>query len=152
MILFVLFSCEKEKDIDTEKPNIDITFSEAFPQNCDTLYFGEAFELKAIFTDNMELGSYSISVHHNFDQHSHSTEVKACNLDDKKEPVNPFVFIEEYKIPEGLNEYNPGLRISVPANNGNGSFDEGDYHFMIKLTDKVGWSALTGISLKMKYR
>ncbi len=149
---FLIISCEKDDDIDTEKPTIDNGFTGAFPANCDTLYFGESFELKIQFTDNSELGSYSISIHDNFDHHSHSTEVTACELDPIKEPINSFTFIEDYTIPEGSQAYETDFSISIPTGNENGLFDDGDYHFFISLTDKEGWSDQKGLSIKMLHR
>ena len=150
-ILFVLTTCSKD-DVDTQKPEIDLTISGAFPVNCDTLYFGEPFTFTALFSDNRELGSYSIDIHNNFDHHSHTTEVSACSLDDIKEPVNPYVSIEEYTIPQRLDTYQTSLRITIPAGDGNGDFDEGDYHFFISLTDKEGWSTQKGLSVKILHR
>ena len=147
-----LASCEKKDEIDTEKPVIDLSIQDAFPVNCDTIYFGEAFELNFLFTDNVELGSYSIDIHNNFDHHSHSTEVEACNLGPIKQPVNPFLFIEDYDIPVGKTEYQTNGSISIPSGNGNGNYDEGDYHFFISLTDKEGWSAQKGLNIKMLHR
>ena len=111
-------SCEKDEEIDKEKPNIDLSIQDAFPVNCDTLYFGESFELKVLFTDNVELGSFSIDIHNNFDHHSHSTEVTECSLNPIKDPVNPYLFIQNYDIPSGLSEYETNLSISIPANSG----------------------------------
>jgi len=102
IILFILFSISAcQKDIDTEKPSIDSQYTDAFPLNCDTLYFGEAFEFKTHLSDNEALGSYSVAIHNNFDQHSHSTEVSNCNFDPIKEAINPLVFIEDFDIPSG---------------------------------------------------
>jgi hypothetical protein len=143
ILLILSISCEKG-ETDKQKPEIDLSNAGAFPMNCDTLYFGETFIFKVMFTDNAELGSYSIDIHHNFDHHSHSTEVTECNLDPKKSPVNPFVFIQDYSIPGGLKEYETNLSINIPASNAKGPFDEGDYHFFISLTDKEGWSAQKG--------
>ena len=151
-LLFFMSSCEKDNDIDTEKPSIDIGFTDAFPVNCDTIYFGESFELKLLFSDNVELGSYSIDIHNNFDHHSHSTEVTSCSFDAVKDPVNPFTFIDDYTIGSGLKEHQTSLSISVPAGDNAGMYDEGDYHFFISLTDKEGWSAQKGLSIKMLYR
>jgi len=150
-ILIVFITCSKD-EVDDEKPEIDLTGSGAFPQNCDTLYFGETFIFKVLFTDNVELGSYSIDIHNNFDHHSHSTEVTECNLDNVKEPVNAYVSIEDYDIPEGLDAYETSLEITVPNGNSAGEFDEGDYHFFISLTDKEGWSAQKGLSVKILRR
>ncbi|MEZ5195736.1 MAG: DUF4625 domain-containing protein [Bacteroidales bacterium] len=153
LLLLIFFnSCEKEDEIDNVKPVIDLSIPDAFPVNCDTLYFGESFGLKALFTDNAELGSYSIDIHNNFDHHSHSTEVTECSLDPIKDPVNPFLFIEDYSIPSGLKEHDPNISILITSGNGNGDYDEGDYHFFISLTDKEGWSTQKGISIKMLYR
>ncbi len=151
-LLAFFSSCEKDDEIDKEKPAIDLTIEDAFPLNCDTLYFGESFELKVLFSDNVELGSYSVDIHHNFDHHSHSTEVTECELDPVKDPVNPFIFIEDYDIPAGLQEHKTSLSISIPSENGDGLFDEGDYHFFISLTDKEGWSTQKGLSIKMLHR
>ena len=151
LLLIIYNSCEKEA-IDKEKPIIDLSIQDAFPVNCDTIFFGESFDLKVLFTDNFELGSYSIDIHNNFDHHSHSTEVTECNLDDKKDPVNPFLFIDDFDIPTNLEEYETNLSISIPSGNDNGEYDEGDYHFFISLTDKEGWSAQKGLSIKMLNR
>lgn len=154
LILF-LSSCSENENIDTEKPVIDITMQDAFPVNCDTLYFGETVEIKLLFSDNTELGSssaYSIDIHNNFDHHSHSTEVTECELDPIKDPVNPYVFIESYDIPSGLSEYETNVSFSIPSSDGDTVYDEGDYHFYISLTDKEGWSTQMGLSIKMLYR
>lgn len=152
LLLMAIVSCEQDKDIDTEIPQIDNSFIGAFPTICDTIYFGESFDLKLLFTDNSELGSFSISIHNNFDHHSHSTEVNECSLAPKKDPVNPFLFIEDYDLPPALSEYKTDISVSIPSGDGNGLYDEGDYHFFISLTDKEGWSAQKGLSIKMLHR
>lgn len=155
LLMFLLFafnSCDKKEDIDNQKPVIDLYIQDAFPNNYDTLYFGETFYMKTLFTDNIQLGSYSIDIHNNFDHHSHSTEVTEPNLDPVKSPVNPFLFIQDYSIPEGLRRYETNLPITIPLANSAGPFDEGDYHFFISLTDKEGWSAQKGLSIKILYR
>lgn len=148
IILMTFLACS-ETEPDQEKPEININFPEAFPVNCDTLYFGESFSFKAILTDNIELGAYSIGIHNNFDGHSHSTEVSVCTLDDKKEAVNPYSFILDYEIPAGQNSYTTEQAIFIPENNSTGNFDEGDYHFFVSVTDKEGWSVQKGLSIKI---
>ncbi len=142
-----LFACQSDS-IDDQKPIIDPDFSGAFPSQCTTLYIGEPFDFKARFTDNAELGSFSINIHHNFDQHSHSTEVTHCETDPPKEPVNPFVLVREYEIPRGKTEYIANQTLIIPDND----YDEGDYHFFISLTDKEGWRIEKGISIKIRKR
>ncbi len=155
LLLIFFNSCGKDDEIDKVKPVIDLTIQDAFPVNCDTLYFGEPFTFKALFSDNAELGSFkafSMDIHNNFDHHSHSTEVTVCTLGPKKDPVNPFLFIEDYDIPLGLTEYETSVSISIPVSDGENLYDEGDYHFFISLTDKEGWSAQKGLSIKMLHR
>jgi hypothetical protein len=154
LFVFLLFlsSCELGENIDKEKPVIDLTIQDAFPVNCDTLYFGESFELKVRFSDNAELGSFSIDIHQNFDHHSHSTEVTECSLGPVKTPVHPIAFIEDYEIPDGLKEYETDISIPLASGDGGGLYDEGDYHFYISLVDKEGWSVQKGLSIKMLHR
>jgi hypothetical protein len=154
LIILLLFisSCELGENIDKEKPIIDLTIQDAFPVNCDTLYFGESFELKVRFSDNAGLGSYSIGIHNNFDHHSHTTEVIECELGPKKDPVNPITFIEDYEIPKGVKEYETNVSIPLASGDGSGLYDEGDYHFFISLVDREGWSAQKGLSIKMLHR
>jgi hypothetical protein len=152
ILLFSTTSCEKEEGIDKQKPEISLDMTDAFPKNCDTIYFGETFDLKVLFTDNVALGSFNIDIHHNFDHHSHSTEVNNCVLDPVKSPVNPFTLIRDYTIPAGLTAYETNIAVEIPSGNMSGLFDDGDYHFFISLTDKEGWSAQKGLSIKMLHR
>lgn len=152
VLLLALVACQKDEETDKEKPTIDLTLQDAFPVNCDTLYFGEPFVLKVLFADNAALGSYSTDIHNNFDHHSHSTEVIECNPDPVKAPVNPFTSIADYTIPEGVKSYQTNLTFSIPTGDSNGQFDDGDYHFFISLTDKEGWSAQKGLSIKILHR
>jgi hypothetical protein len=149
--LFIFTACTKEK-IDDQRPSIDLSIPGAFPQNCDTLWLGETFSFRVLFTDNRSLGSFSIEIHENFDHHAHSTEVTECELNPIKQPVNPFLFIQNFGIPEGLTEYEANVEIQIPAGNSAGIFDEGDYHFFISLTDREGWSDQKGLSVKIMSR
>lgn len=153
---FLFFSCGDDEDVDKEVPEIDLDIDNAFPVNCDTLYYGETFTFKVKFSDNVELGScnaYSIDIHNNFDHHSHTTEVVECNLDEIKDAVNAYLSINSYDIPEGLSEYETDLQITLPSTDSEGNkYDEGDYHFFISIADKEGWSTQKGLSLKILYR
>lgn len=150
-VLLMFNACGKH-DIDDIKPEIKLSGEATFPLNCDTIYFGEEFTFTALFTDNVELGSYSIEVHQNFDHHAHSTQVNDCDLSPVKVPVNPFHFIQDFAITDNSQSYNAVQVINIPYSNQTGQFDEGDYHFFISLTDKEGWSAQMGLSIKMMYR
>lgn len=145
-LLIFLFatSCSKEdngKDLD--KPVIE-TSSEAVPQNCQAYRKGEGIPFRCTFTDNVELGSYNIEIHHNFDHHTHSTEAGDCSLDKVKAPVRPWVYNKDFTIPEKSSRYDAQVNIPVPA-----EIDSGDYHFMIRVTDKSGWQELKAVSIKI---
>jgi hypothetical protein len=148
-ILLLFFATCNTEEIDDEKPVIDLTIYGAFPVSCDTLYLGESFTWKVWFTDNVELGSYSLEIHHNFDHHAHSTEVDECELGPVETPVNPFHTILDFEIPAGSREYIVNQEVSLPLSDANGEFDEGDYHFFISLTDREGWSAQKGLNIKI---
>lgn len=146
--LLVIAACDPV-EIDDQKPVVDLSMENAFPVSCDTLYLGENFTWKVRFTDNVELGSYSLEIHHNFDHHAHSTEPASCELDPVKETVNPFHTIMDFDIPSGSAEYTVNESIPIPLSDANGEFDPGDYHFFISLTDREGWSVQKGLNIKI---
>lgn len=141
--VFFFVSCNDDNKDDIY-PVIDMSEENAFPSNCAVVHPGETFTFRAVFSDNRELGSYSIEIHHNFDHHTHSTDVEECEMEPDKEPDQPFKFIEEYDIPPGQKQYEAQVDISVPD-----TIDTGDYHFMVRLTDASGWQTLKGISIKI---
>ncbi|NJK87600.1 MAG: DUF4625 domain-containing protein [Bacteroidales bacterium] len=49
-------------EIDEQKPEF-LQSDNTFPQQCDTLYFGEYFVFNQLFIDNKQLGAYNIDVH-----------------------------------------------------------------------------------------
>lgn len=140
----LISSCSKE-DTDLTKPVIERDYPEAYPRNCDTLFRGRSNTIRAAFSDNVELGSFSLNIHHNFDHHTHSTEMNdVCSLDPVKEAISPFLYIREYNIPEGLLYYEGQTELIIPD-----TIDTGDYHLMIQLTDKSGWQTMMGLSIKI---
>ncbi len=138
--------CTKDdsKEKDMVKPEItDSDFPS--PVNCQVYQRGTSIPFSYIFTDNEELGNFNIEIHNNFDHHSHSTSAGDCPLDPKKDPVNPWIYNQDYTIPSGSKLYDAELEIPIPKD-----VDEGDYHFMIRLTDKSGWQQLKAISIKIR--
>ena len=142
--LLLFGMCAKEDNKDTEYPVIDLSSHGAYPHNCDSISRGETFTTIAFFSDNEELGAYSIDIHQNFDHHTHSADIDECNLGAVKEPVNPFQYIQSFEIPLGSKEYTMSQDIYVPQD-----ADPGDYHYMIRLTDKAGWQTVYGIAIKI---
>lgn len=142
----LLAACSRDNDqTDTEYPVIDLSVADAFPVQCSTVQRGETFTFRARFSDNVALGSYSLDIHENFDHHSHSTEVITCELDPKKDPVNPFTLIRTFDIPNSPQTLDAVAEIQVPED-----VDTGDYHFTIKVTDRAGYTALKSVSIKIR--
>lgn len=146
-LVVILGGCKKDDkgEVDTEYPVIDVTADNAFPMQCSNVKRGESFTFRAQLSDNVQLGSVSIDIHHNFDHHTHSTEVESCTMDAVKTPVKPFLLIQSYPIPAGMKTYEVQQELTVPAD-----IDPGDYHFMIRLTDKEGWQTIKGLSIKIE--
>lgn len=116
----------------------------ANPIDCQVYHRGETIPFSYVFTDNDELGKYNIEVHHNFDHHTHSTSATTCSMDDVKEAQNPWVFNQDFNIPDGQKSFSACKDIKIPTN-----IDTGDYHFMIRLTDKAGWQQIKSVAIKI---
>ena len=116
----------------------------ASPLNCQVYRTGEEIPFRYTFTDNDALGSYNIEIHNNFDHHSHSTEAGDCPLDEKKLPVHPWVYNQDFPIPGNSPLYDAHVNIPIPAD-----IDPGDYHFMIRVTDRSGWQQLKAVNIKI---
>lgn len=142
-----VMSCSDDNDEgisnDQEKPKIE-DGSLPNPIDCQRYKRGDVILVRYTFADNVELGNYNIEVHNNFDHHSHSTSAGDCPLDDKKSPVKPWVYNQDQAIPDGQKIYETDVRIAIPED-----IDTGDYHFMIRVTDKAGWQELKAISIKI---
>jgi hypothetical protein len=145
LIAFVAADCSRDGAKDIETPAIDMSDSRAFPPNCATLRRSETFIFRAVFTDNQALGNYNIEIHQNFDHHSHSGEAVECPAEPQKAPVNPFIYNHSFSIPDGLTHYEATAEITIPPD-----IDTGDYHFMVRLTDRAGWQQLKALSVKIE--
>ena len=145
-ILLAINACTSDNGNtkDTEKPEIEMAFADAFPTSCATVSRGTAISFKAMFKDNQELGAYSINIHQNFDHHSHDTETDNCELEPQKIAVNPLTRTLTFEIPANQKEFLAEQEITIPTD-----IDTGDYHFMIQLTDAQGWATMRGISIKI---
>ena len=143
----VVASCSNDEPkgslLDREKPAI-VDGAVPNPIECQVYHRGDVIPFLYTFTDNVELGNYNIEIHNNFDHHTHSTESSGdCPLDPIKKPINPWVYNQDYSIPSALKKYEAKVDI-IPKN-----IDTGDYHFMIRVTDKAGWQQLKAISIKV---
>lgn len=146
LALFIIVSCSSDDDNekDLEKPTISLNYDDGFPQACEVLTKGQTYNFRVLVTDNLELASYSIDIHNNFDHHTHDDQVAVCELGAIKDPVNPFIFIENYSIDKGLTSYKTDVSITIPN-----TIDTGDYHCSFSVTDVTGWQSITSIDIKI---
>lgn len=138
-------ACSSDNDnVDSTLPTICEAGEQTCPTDCYECLRGESIDFCYTFTDDIELGNFNIEIHNNFDHHTHSTSSVECELDEKKSAVNAWVYNQDYSIPDGLTTYTPNISIVIPTN-----IDTGDYHFMIRLTDKAGWQQLRSVAIKV---
>jgi len=145
-ILLVTAACSSDDriEIDEEKPTISVAYDGGFPQGCALLTKGETYNFRAMVTDNDELAAYSIDIHHNFDHHTHDDQDADCDLEPIKQSENPFIFVENYTIEEGLTSYEFNISVTIPDD-----IDSGDYHCAFSVTDVTGWQSRTSIDIKI---
>ena len=138
-------ACSSSEDSkDMEQPTI-ATNGRFEPQNCSVFGRGDTIHFATQMADNAELGNFNIEIHNNFDHHSHSTEATECDPETDKAPVKPWVYNTDHAVPRGRTVYDAKVDIAVPAD-----IDDGDYHFMVRLTDSNGWQQLKSVSIKIK--
>ncbi len=138
-------ACSSDNDnVDSTLPTICEAGEQTCPTDCYECLRGESIDFCYTFTDDIELGNFNIEIHNNFDHHTHSTSSVECELDEKKSAVNAWVYNQDYSIPDGLTTYTPNVSIVIPTD-----IDTGDYHFMIRLTDKAGWQQLCSVAIKV---
>lgn len=156
--MMALTACE-EKSKDVTPPVIDeATF---LPADCDIYYLGDTILVHFICTDDKELGNFNIEIHNNFDHHTHGTSAADCDEDehehehehegegeehhhDHETVEGAWVFNQDYAISRGLTADTVNVKIHVPE-----EVLEGDYHFMVRLTDRAGWQAIKAVPIHL---
>lgn len=124
-----LTSCSNDDDavIDTQKPTISIDE----PHNEDEVAPGGELHIEAVFTDNVELASYKIEIHEDFDDHTHAVNKSSHD-------VNPWSYDEVVPIPAGQTSFEAIHHLDVPTQINGETISEGTYHLGIYLTDTAG--------------
>lgn len=147
MLLCALCACSSSDDDepkDMTYPVINTMDIVAVPTDCQVFQRGDVIPFNCLFTDDTELGAYNIEIHHNFDRHTHSTSSVECPMEAQKQPVKPWVYNQDFTIPSGQRTYTARHDIAIPAD-----IDAGDYHFMVRLTDRAGWQQLYAVAVKI---
>jgi hypothetical protein len=141
---------------DMTPPTITGTGITCNPINCQVYHPGEVIPFRYVFEDNEELGNFNLEVHNNFDHHTHSTEGhdhehegSECEEQEHEHEEgeehgeeHAWVYNRSFSIPTGLKSYNASIDIPIPEDAAHG-----DYHFMIRLTDKAGWQQIKSIAI-----
>lgn len=145
LLLCALCACSGPSgDKDLVPPEIFPSGEVTSPLNCQEFPRGGVLPFSYVFSDDVELGSFNLEVHNNFDHHTHSTEAGECRQYPVKQPVHPWIFNQDYPIPAGSTVYEADLRIPIPED-----IDPGEYHFMIRVTDASGWQQLRSVSIRI---
>ena len=151
-------ACSNDNDDkDMTPPIISAEGITANPVNCQVYHPGDVIPFHYILSDNEELGAYNIEIHNNFDHHSHSTEADdhdhdhemgECDDNDEHEHEHSegkaWVYNQDFTIPSGLRQYDARVDIQIPAD-----IAPGDYHFMVRLTDRAGWQQIHAVAVKI---
>lgn len=129
-IALSIISCSDDDDniIDTQAPEISIIE----PHDEEEIAPGGEIHFDAIFTDNVELASYKIEVHNDFDEHTHAVLKQEDHQD------NPWSYSEVFTIPAGQTSFEAQVEIPVPSEIGGEPVSEGQYHFGVYVTDTAG--------------
>lgn len=127
-IQFTFVGCDDDSDaIDTTPPTIELID----PVNGEFLNAGGYAHLDAHLIDDIELASYKLEIHENFDSHTHG-RIAASNNDPS---LIQWSFNQSYEVPSGLKEYLAELdeEIEIPSN-----AMAGPYHYILQAIDASG--------------
>ncbi len=143
-------SCDKSQPDDIY-PEIDLTRQDLFPKTCDTLIYDNTYTIILHLKDNVELNNYNIDIFHNFDHHFQVSETGSCELDDVRNPVYPFIYTNTFQIPPDLKEYTTYIVIWFPVKDCcDNYYDEGDYVFLVKVSDKAGNTSEKSMKIRLE--
>lgn len=145
VVIYVFAGCIEETDTEAERPKVELLS----PAPCDTLLFGSSFTYRVRITDNTGLGNISMDIHNNFGHHSHGAHA-SCNMDEAKEPVDPYSHTWIFSLPENETEYVFDTIIDLPLMKASTTYyDAGDYHFHFYITDNEGYQTFTTMDVKI---
>ena len=158
-VIITFNSCNNPKDL---TPPV-IEDSGFLPADCDIYYLGDTIQVHFVCSDNSELGNFNIEIHNNFDHHSHGTSSVDCDDEDEEHEhghehgeedhdhdhehehvEGAWVYNQDYAIARGLQCDTVDLQIVVPDD-----VLEGDYHFMLRLTDRAGWQSIKTVPIHL---
>lgn len=125
VITAFIWSCSKDEDKDTTKPVIELEE----PADGDTLFIGYETHLEMELTDDVQLKSYKIDIHSNFDGHNHTKSIAADGA---------WIYTKSWDVSGSKNAHVHHHEIEVPATVDGVPIAKGKYHFMVYCTDAAG--------------
>ncbi len=129
-------SCEKE-EADTTKPTITVNA----PGDEEVLYTGVDVHFDVDFADDVELKSYKVDIHSNFDGHEHKNPTADSIA---------WTFQKSWSFDAGLkNSHVHHHEIVIPTEVDGVKLATGDYHFMIYCTDAAGNESYVAIPVEI---
>lgn len=153
--IYIGFTACENKSKDVTPPVIDD--ASFLPADCDIYYLGDTIKVYFVCSDNTELGNYNIEIHNNFDHHTHSTSASDCGNegehhdeeytehDHEHTPAEgAWVYNQDFPIARGLKGDTVDVNIPVPV-----EATDGDYHFMLRLTDRAGWQTIKAVAIHL---
>lgn len=144
-----IFSACKTNEVDVEKPVITLNSPE---QHAVLLIGDEAgIHLDMDLADNEALASYKISIHANFDGHTHAVApMRAKSL-----TTNDSVPFEMTKIWTDIAGQKSAKihhhEIKIPKEINGKPIKSGDYHFMVHCLDKAGNESYIAVDVELSY-
>ena len=115
LIAPVLFSCDDDDTVDTTAPTITLED----PVSGESVAAGSALAVHGDLEDDVDLATYSITIHDNFDGHAHGRT------------LNKFSFSQSYEVEGNDVHINPEIVIEANAT-------AGPYHFIVEAIDAAG--------------
>lgn len=124
-IALIFIQCEEDDTtIDTTAPEINLLS----PADGDTLHLGEELHFECEFIDDVELGSYKIEFHNNFNGHAHKNIQLSSDISDA------WSFSKSWNFDSGLKLSTVHHHeIEVPD-----SIAAGEYHMGVYCVDAAG--------------
>ena len=148
-LLCALCACGSTDDDETRDmtpPTISEQSITANPVDCQEYQPGDVIPFLYVFNDDVELGNFNIEIHNNFDHHTHSGSAVECQMEEKKQAgPKAWIYNQDFSIPTGQRTYTARVDIPIPDD-----AEAGDYHFMVRLTDRAGWQQLKAVAIKVK--
>lgn len=124
-IAVFVWSCNKDDDKDTTKPVIELEE----PADGDTLFIGYDTHLEMELLDNVQLKSYKVDIHNNFDGHTHTKSTAATGA---------WTFSKSWDVSGSKNTHVHHHEIEVPTVVDGVQIAKGKYHFTVYCTDAAG--------------